>query len=409
MADEEKRGMFSERYELSRGIEKAKVWSGARFLGNIIKRILTLLITIAIIVVIIIGLIFVFNLIRSGSAQAAITNLEAILSNTPIGKLFGLAFVKSTEPSTLFTGISWQSEVESNKENEDLGVRITKLSSDAQYFSGDPITIVGEIRAATPADITNLNIKCKLKDYTGSTDITPEEITIYKGKVESIKPICKFNEGIATEKDIKSVIATMDILYDFKTRAYLKVYSLSKSQKEAVKDPFEGISEPNLKSDNTISSVTEKGPLNFGIGLESQPLSEGSTFFGVTITNSDYSGNIAELKQITLQLPLGIELSTEKNCAFISTGTTEDGYSTYELTSDALSSFNIDCSSKLFDITEKECILRYKNKKTFLCNIKVTDTPLKTTYIGSILAEAWYTYSTSRDTAVDIYKKQIVS
>jgi len=409
MADEEKRKIFNEPYDIRRGLEKAKVWTGARFLGNILKRILVVIFVIAIIAVVIIGLIFVFNLVQSGSAQVAVANLEAVLSNTPIGKLFGLTFVKSTQPSKLFTGISWESEVENNKENEDLGVRITKLSSDAQYFSGDPITIVGEVRAATPADTTTLNIKCKLKDYTGSIDVTPEEITVYKGKVESIKPICKFNDGITTEKDIKSVIATMDLLYDFKTRAYLKVYSLTKSQKEVVKDLFEGISEPNLKSDNTISSVTERGPVNLGIGLESQPLSEDSTFFGVTITNSDYYGNINELKQITLQLPPGIELNTEKNCAFISTGTTEDGYATYELTSDSLTGFNIDCSSKLFSITEKECILRYKNKKTFLCNIKVTDTPLKTSYIGSILAEVWYTYSTSRDTAVEVYKKQVVS
>lgn len=388
-----------------------------RLIGGIIKWIFFAIIYIAIIGGIILGGIFVYNLVKTGTLDVALTEVRVAIANTPLGKVLGTFITGIQQPQKLLTGVSWESQVEQNKENQDLGVRITKLASKSSTFrSKEPIEILGEVKASSLSEEATVSIKCSMEDYTGNIDITHSTETIYKGQLQTFQPRCVFSDGAETDKDITSKKASMVASYSFATQAYMNAYTLNKVQKNIIlsknENPFSNIQEPYLKSDNTMSSVTTYGPINLGIGLtQSQPLSEEEIYtFGITTTNNDFTGNLDKLEGITVQLPTDLELITERNCDFISSGK-EQGLNTYILTDSAFERVNIDCSNKEVrgTLTEIGCIEQYKNKQTFLCDLKVNQASDKTTYIGSIKAEAQYIYSTRRNLAVRITKQQEIT
>ena len=352
----------------------------------------------------------ILNLYTTGTLQSATQYILISLSNTPIAPIVNLFYSTAVRPQTLITGTSWESQVQKDKSNEQLGVRIKKLETTAgAYTSGDttfPPTITGETEGSSLSDELKVTPSCQLKDYEGEVEVIPTEVTLFKtNPISSVQ--CIFKDSLETSAEITTKKATLKLVYPFKTRAFMKVYTIKKENRKLTANPFENIQEPYLQSDNTIKSITSAGPLNIGIGLrQSQPLSEDTVyFFGITLVNNEWLGNLEMLNGLTLYLPSELELdTTSTNCEFIYSGLTQERFKIYELTQTALDSINVECSKLLDILTEDDCINKYKNKRTFFCNLKVLNAEPKTTYIGSIKAEADYTYSTKKSIGINIIK-----
>ncbi len=358
----------------------------------------------------------------SGAADIGVTSISTALSNTPIYKYLYNAYQSITNPKQVLVGNSWDSQVDENT-NADLGVKITDFKSQDNYYEPkSPIYMLGSIKAASLEDNSKIKIRCSLADYKGATESlisesNSDEAVLYKDITSTFTTQCNFKEGIEISKELSAKEAKLSVIYNFKTKAYEKIYTLSKAQKNVYLsknlDPFESINEPNLNSDKSITSVTTAGPMKLAIGFtQSQPLSEGLNYlFGITLkNNAAWSGNLERLNQIIIELPSELELSSSGKCDFVKSGesltdfTQENkGFKTYQLNSEALKKANIDCVQQK-TLTEDECISKYKESNNFICILKVLKAEDQTNYIGSIKAEANYVYSTKQSATVKIVK-----
>src|SRR3989338_4244771 len=195
---------------------------------------------------------------------------------------------------------------------------------------------------------------------------------------------------------------------------------------------YYGIKEPLLKSDRTVRSKATQGPLTLGIGtFDSQPFSENTPYyFGVSMQNNpDWLGNLKSIKSLKVSIPPNIILGSDSEflreqisatpeqqglvsttgCDFVNSGSTDDnGFKIYTLSEQKLKEVNRPCDKKsLLNtlLTEEDCLDIYKNNLRFLCQFMVTeDIPSDNMYYDFIRADSSYVYETKKSVAVDVYQ-----
>ena len=401
--------------------------------------------------ILVIGLGLIFYLIYvwgfSGVLGAGATHAQVAAESGIVPFLKSLGLEKLT-PSGALQASSFNAEVEKNAENSELGLRITKLEPFGKIFSGEPIEIIGTLKAASPTDNMEIEVSCSLDDYSGEKLIEAEvlatgaernRVIIQKDQNEIIQATCYFPKGINVDEDEDQFFTakkvTMYTSYNFKTAATHKVYTLAKEEKLAYlkrgidsKGIFDeaGIKDPLLTYDGKIRSKYTYGPIALAIATEqSQPLTEDTTYiFKVGLTsNSDWHGNIKSLQNLEIQVPHYFTLQGDpgfieddrSQCAFSNTGNTiEDSnsngdpyhYKVYKLRDSELNQMNADCSvSGLKDspLTRQDCIEIFK-QRPFRCKFKIENHAPPTLQWDEIRAIARYNYETEMSKAINIIK-----
>ena len=407
-----------------------------------------------IIILFVIGVIFVgLAWYRSGLGVTLIEHLGVTAKESSIyGTMSqGVETLQNLlfNPTAIASPYSFESQIEANEQNKNLGVKIKDISqSPPKVFSGDSVSLIGTVSAETLRGM-KLSASCKLEDYpekNNEIEIPAEidgqsEIELYPGvplvsKVTCILPEVK-NEG---ETDVVGKEGAIFVKYDFTSIASHKTYFLEKSQADSILkkggDPFEKFNEPLLKSDRTMTSVTAPGPMNLAIGTDQrQPFSEGKPYFiYVTLkSSSDWIGNLDTIKSIELQLPPNLYLEGESTfrgsssetslldkkgelkCDFLPTGEkTEDGFKVYELKDETKERVNnINCNDFDFlrgeKLTEAECLSLYKKELRFQCRFIISEIPSgQGMFYDFIRAEAKYDYKSKKSKFVQIYKAKSV-
>lgn len=372
-------------------------------------------------------------------AKHAATGVAETFSIPVVGPLVA-TFQKIYLGSELVTNYKFESDVEKNKDNQDLGLKISELKQEGgDVFSNSPIFVRGTIKAQSFDRPIIADVECSLEDYDGRVKLNlpvsegEEKIKIYGDVPQTYNVGCYFEDGIdvseeteriATEKapSIIAKNAKLSVIYDFVTKASHNTYflrrELSNSFLARGEDPFKyyGIIDPQLKSDRTVRSKTTVGPINLGIGTyDSQPLSENTPYFlGVSLTNNiAFNGNLKKLKRLEIMLPPNMavpgetEFEGEGTCDFYYTGSLdENGFKIYDLKTEKLDEVNKRCNLddlKNRKITLDNCIKQLKSSFDYLCQFKIVE-PIygDSVYVDFIRAEADYVYETSRKTTINI-------
>lgn len=333
---------------------------------------------------------------------------------------------------------SFESTVEKNQYNQDLGVKISSLRAlDSRVFENQPIIVRGEIKALSLEDMT-ISVYCTMGDEKVDGQVSAkgggDTIKIFKEVPQTFSATCTFSGVTLGEgKDIGAKKIEMFAKYNFNSLATHTTYLLSGDNAEFLlskgEDPFEyyGIDDSLLKSDRTIRSKATQGPVLVSIGtLESQPFSEDIPYtLGVSMKNNlDWSGNLQTIRSLDLIIPQNIVLAsdsdflrkqisgetlfeTETACNFVNTGAVDDnGFKIYSLSSSRLKYVNELCekSSLILFSSEQDC-WDYKNNLEFWCKFMVVeDIPSDIPYFTFIRANANYVYETSKAITVKIYK-----
>lgn len=403
----------------------------------------------AIILLIILGLIAGWNYYQSGLGASQVTHIGTAAESTGavvLGKL-GLTTMKDMIYGNYNYG--FESDIEQTQTDPDLGVKISDLRQVGLPQYGEPVEIIGTIRAKSPEDDLKLVVNCRLDDgdiipaIVSSTTSSGNEATLYKGQLEVIQASCVFPKGIQPEKvtlvnpDLKksepiktSKQARMYADFEYKTTAMHGTYFMQSEKLSAIlqqsKEPFSEckINDPQLTADRRMTSITMAGPIKVGIGtLVSQPFVEERPYsFGITLANNlDWNGNLKKVEEIYVYLPPFLYLDGEKEfgdkqftstCAFDPTGQIDqNGFKIYKLKESLLAQTNKECDKgtlKSLSLTEQQCIdLFGKNRDiTFRCNFKApTSLEGGCMQYDIIWAEAKYIYQTEKVIAVDAVKR----
>lgn len=333
----------------------------------------------------------------------------------------------------------FESDVEKNQQNEDLGVKISKLEiTTPRVYENQPVFVKGDIKALALEDI-NANVFCELGDEAVKARLATaggsDTIKIFKGVPTTFTATCSF-PGVVLEEG-KQIVAkkiTMNVNYEFNAKATHNTYFLDKESNDFLLskglDPFEyyGIKEPLLKSDRTVRSKATQGPILVGITtFDSQPFSEETPYyFGVSMQNNpSWLGNLQSVKSLKVSIPPNIVLAsdseflqgeqglTEKltgvECDFVNSGSLdENGFKIYTLNTKKTSEVNRPCTKESLIntlLTEEDCFNIYKNNARFFCNFMVVDDiPADNMYYDFIRADVTYVYETKKGIAVDVYK-----
>jgi hypothetical protein len=398
------------------------------------------------------GLIAGWNYYQSGLGASQVTHAGTAAESTGalvLGKL-GLTTIRDAIYGNYNYG--FESDIEQTQTDPDLGVKISDLRQVGLPQYGEPVEIIGTIKAKSPEDDLKLIVNCRLDDgdlipaIVSSTTSSGNEATLYKGQLEVIQASCVFPKGIQPEKvtmvrpgtkqtePIKtSKQARMYADFEYKTKASHNTYFMPSAELSEIlklnKEPFTlyKVNDPQLTYDRKITSITTAGPIKVGIGtLVSQPFVEDRPYsFGITLANNlDWSGNLKKLEQIYVYLPPFLYLDGEKEfgekqftstCAFDPTGQIDqDGFKIYKIKESLLAQTNKECNKetlKSLSLTEQQCIdLFGKNRDiTFRCNFKAPETQGQGLQYDFIRAEAKYIYQTERVIAVDAIKRQEIA
>lgn len=417
-------------YEVARGkgVVLKTIW-------NILKFILISALGIIIIFGGILGGLFVYNYFyRAGEGASILKHAGVGLEETGVAGAAKLGvldiFKVALNPEKAGAIYGFQSEIEDNADKKELGVKMTNLEQvGGRAFSGKDVIIRGVITAQSLTSELTSSVRCEMDGYKGDAKVEisgteGDSIKIYKDVPQTFTATCVFPNGITVD-DLSKIkltkIAKMYVAYDFTTKAMHNTYFLSKKSADSLiskgVDPFVyyKVSDPLLKSDRTVRSVTTQGPVNLGIGtFDSQPFSENIPYYlGVTLTNNnDWFGNLKELKDVLLYMPPNINLAGEGgiqgDCDFYNTGDLdEDGFKVYSLNSNKLEQANKDCSKKALSeqlIGEEQCLNLFKNNINYMCKFVIAEGLDEDNIFKDIMrVESSYIYETSKSVAVDVY------
>ncbi len=396
--------------------------------------------------IVIVTLILGFNWYQTGVGGVGVTHAQVAGKEVglPILTKLGLrdAYLAVVSPEQLLVQSSFESDIEKNAANVNLGVRIKNFETIGKVFTDQAFSMVGTIEAESLPDAIELFVTCNMEDYQNNFPV-PAEISlpgavnnlarINKGIKEVIQATCTFPEGVRIE-DSDQVItakqASMHVAYNFETKASHKTYVLDIGELQKFKsrdqDPFDfyKVSDPQLTGKRTIKSKATPGPINLAIGTyQSQPFTQDTPYWlGVTIANNaEWRGNLQKLNSLELQVPDFISLESDPEfgrsaqpatCDFTSTGKTiQDGnlkYKVYELKNEVLEKVNKNCDIKSLKdtvLTRQTCIDLFKISLDFRCRFKLSkDLQSPTLTYDAIGAKAKYIYETEKNAAVNIVK-----
>jgi len=308
---------------------------------------------------------FVYNCTARGACGFYLTvaeaGIETVLEDVPGVEKAGRSIIEFILKPEEFAAreASWESTIEVNEENQNLGVKISRFIVPRIFGSEEKIVLNGVVAVDTLKDEINLKFSCNTfklvgEEIDGVTD--PKSVIIEKSGVQDV--ICSFDKGfeLGTGEKLKAVNVILKAEYDFASIASWRTWSISdgswdefkeeekKQRSEKVDpnfelDPFEyyGIEEKVSRDSRgvySIKSITHPAPINLGMGSESsQPFIEGKNYvFGITLKHNRFrwNGDIKEIKELNLYLPEGIELVKDDLCDFDS-GIDAEGVNVYKL------------------------------------------------------------------------------
>jgi hypothetical protein len=359
-----------------------KTWTGSIFLKNILGFIVKIVVGISAILVVLFLLvgftIFTFRTFSTGTSDVFVTKLGVALSSFPLGQSIKAAF-------TGVFGVMWnpeqilepgmKTEVDSNSARN-LGIRFTKLRSEpGNFLENSDFTSYGNVEI-TPfekeKDSMNVRFKCDV-DGVECTSVEPDVVgNIYGTETQSLTISCDCNSGVA-KKTLDGKKVALKGQYDFVTRGYLTIYTMSQKKLDASRatrgNVFEGITNSHLNKQNgVVSSTYTAGPLKLAIGSAySQPFTERGPG---TRDNVPYTlvielgrtlssiGIPIQMKALKIFIPSALELDTENDVFITSDEETEEGFTAYELSPTALKELNSPCKKTLGildDLTNPKC------------------------------------------------------
>src|SRR3989344_3420117 len=415
-----------------------------------IVRILYIIVVFGVTVILIYGGFYVVTnyLVKSGEGVSQVKHgtvaveepakgIKGFLRSAPgISKVYN-AIVTPEQPV-----VSFESDVQSNKENKNLGVKIVQFS-DLKKFNrpGEDLEITGSIQASSLQDETKLQVFCKMENYEQEALKNAEvlggrasgnEVTLYKDENTFFNFNCIFPNGIPADKmkrPKETRFVTAVVVYEFLTKATQKIYFFPRQTIDSLErsgtNPFDyySVDDPQLSSDRKIKSISTAGPLNLGLAVDfPQPLTSNPNsvyqLFVQISNNPGFSGNLQNIKNLEVQVPdvseLNIALQGEPDfglgsssaCDFEYVGPGEEGFKLYRLKPEKLDEVNRECSSKSLKelaLSEQQCIDLFK-RPIFRCKFRVNRVPESGLQFDTIRATADYTYEIDRRTAVDVYK-----
>lgn len=371
------------------------------------------------------------------AVEEPVKGIKGFLRSAPVISKVYNAIVVPEQPV-----VSFESDVQTNVENKNLGVRIVQFYDPKKFNRpGEDLELTGSIQASSLQDETKLQVFCKMEGYDQEALKNAEvlggrasgnEVSLYKDENTFFNFNCIFPQGIPAEKMKKpkeTRFVTSVVVYEFLTKATQKVYFLPRSTLDSLErsgtNPFEfySIKDSQLSSDRRIRSISTAGPLNLGLSVDfPQPITSNPNsvyqLFVQLSNNPGFTGNLQNIKDLEIQVPdvseLNIALQGEPDfglgsssvCDFEYVGPGDDGFKLYKLKPEKLDEVNSKCSSKSLKdlaISEQNCIDLFK-KPIFRCKFRVNRVPESGLQFDTIRAAASYTYKIDRRTAVDVYK-----
>lgn len=379
-------------------------------------------------ILLIIGIVFIaLSWFTTGTlpflGKTAEAGIETVLEDVPIVEKAGVSIIEFILRPEEFVAreASWESTIEVNEENQNLGVKISRFIVPRVFGSEEKVVLSGVVAVDTLKDEINLKFSCNTKELVGEeiegvTD--PKSAVIEKSDVQDV--ICSFDKGFELEgsEKIKGVNVVLKAEYDFASIASWRTWSISDSSWDEFKeeekkqrsekldpnfelDPFDyyGIEEKVSKDSRgvySIKSITHPAPINLGMGSESsQPFIEDKNYvFGITLKHDRFrwKGDIKEIKELNLYLPEGIELVKDDLCDFES-GIDAEGVNVYKLKDSMKSLLNSQGFSEY----------AVKDQIKFICKFKVVFANDGPPEFSNVRAYADYIYETrSSPTTVTI-------
>ena len=178
-----------------------------------------------------------------------------------------------------------------------------------EFFEGRPVTIRGQIRAATVAQPLNIHLTCIAEPGNiAAKSIEPEkDITVVTAVGSITKPVSCVFEGLTA----KYYTTKLTVDFNFATRAYQRVYFMNEERLQEYlilgKDPLEGYTE---KMPTTQHSP---GPIMIGMteSFPTQPVGitqgKNGPIVGITVDNF-WGGTLKEVKDLVIYLPKGLDV-----------------------------------------------------------------------------------------------------
>ncbi len=223
---------------------------------------------------------------------------------------------------------------------EPLGVYITNIeTSDPIVYEDEEIDIWATLIAKSIEEpIETIKVKCEADTHTLGKEIPgTTKVKEFHDLFDDEDDIdCKFEAGVLEEG---SHLITFTAEFDFTTLGYLKTYFIDDERLKAFKrEKIDVFKEYGITDKNPIAIYTN-GPVGIGMETKTPPIGVNDDYdstpkFGITIENN-WKGKIAEIKDLIIYLPDGLELDDYCDRAFQDLTREEyklEGYKGYEFT-----------------------------------------------------------------------------
>ncbi|MCD4759953.1 hypothetical protein K8R33_03625 [archaeon] len=375
---------------------------------------------------------FSYAQISSGSAEATTKDISLVIDKNLDNSWFSSLYDSVFNPAKTRT---YRSIVEENKDNRNLGVKITSFEAVPREFIVSDgklphISATAMVQASSLSqEESQVKFECELEDYTGEIAVSPKTFNYSgNGRIESEMVFCNPSvDGSLSLNPTKlnTKRLTFKVLFETKTIAHYDAYIMRAHDYNSFfyntgVDPwmhFLGERPANLGFGNVMASTTTAGPINLGMGAgRNQPFLDGYTSlvpFQVSLTKN-WRGDLISVKDIFLKLPPEIELDVNPIfCDFEPTGEFEGEYQIYHLTPYALNEkVNKDCSPEALQgtgLTEESCMKYFKTDLKLKCHLNILPfiDEQSSFYLTPIEAEVDYVFAMEDSINLKFFKADV--
>jgi hypothetical protein len=419
MADE--RGRFSERFSRysERPFDPLRDFFG--FFWKIFKFILAIVVFLFIILLLY-G--FLTGGYQSGILQYTYENTINFISKMPFLPSLAEVFKTVQDPSRVARTFDWQAEVDKNSENKELGLTFQKFTSiKSTYLPDEPISFIGTVKAASLKDNSKVRFECKAVNSKVPGTIEPSEpVSLQKDLIKVFSVRCEIPENTIKldGKKIKGETVVLNANYDFKTEAYVEIYTMSEKllteEQNNKEDVFNDIINSRLnKQTGEVRSQYTQGPMKILINSGfTQPFTEAGPFLsdsyynlGILIEkgNSLYQGKLNKVNEVYLYLPKNFELN-DKEDQFELIESEDEVFNKYRLKQEKINKLNSVC--KDVNLLDTEC-LNYWERGFTIAETKFRIVSLNKEDIDTnyLRAEVEYEFQAQTSKTVKIVESQI--
>ena len=326
-----------------------------------------------------------FNATAKGETQVLATRLENTIENTkilqPIYSTYKEALKIREDPTRIERAYGWKTNVDTNKENQELGLRFVRnlRTLKERFLTGEEVVATTTVEVSSLKEDSTVTFFCNItKDFPPDKTIIVqpnEPQKLFKDQRKRFEVACRIPGDTFTIPNDKEVLAKklrLSAAYDFETDSYLDVYTMQQSYLDSLINnginPFENEINSNLnKATGQTTPTTTYGPMKVILRLEfSQPLTEKGPFssdntysLGLKIekTSSSWFGRLRKINNVYINLPGNFELVDEnfiessdfKETSFEDTAT----FKRYKLKQEKIDELDNQCS--IYRMSPEEC------------------------------------------------------